>query len=80
MMVMNWQILLSDITRAGITQVDMAKEFGCAQSTISDLARGVTRSPNFELGQHLFALHKKVVRKSRKKESHEQHATSSQAA
>lgn len=56
--VMNWTKILADIFAAGQTQMAVAEHCGCGQSTISELARGVTTKPSFDLGQKLIELHK----------------------
>lgn len=56
---MNWQKLILDLTdrsRGGYTQSMLAQKCGCGQSTISDLRRGATTSPNANLGLKLIAL------------------------
>jgi transcriptional regulator with XRE-family HTH domain len=53
---MDWKGLIAELAEAGLTQVQVAAECGVAQSTISDLHRGETKSPSFELGQKLVAL------------------------
>lgn len=54
---MDWKKLLQELAEAGRTQVQIAQHCGVAQSTISDLARGNVKSPSFELGTKLVALH-----------------------
>jgi transcriptional regulator with XRE-family HTH domain len=54
---MNWPQLVADLIAAGMTQTEIAVECGVTQSTVSELARGVNRSPNFDLGTRLVALH-----------------------
>lgn len=53
---MNWPDLISSIQAAGLSQPQIAKECGCAQSTISDLSAGRTRDPRFSIGEALKAL------------------------
>jgi predicted XRE-type DNA-binding protein len=55
---MDWQSLISDLQARDFRQVDLAEICKCKQSTISDLATGKTKVPNFMLGQSLIALHK----------------------
>ena len=55
---MDWQSLIADLKSRGFRQEDIAAICKCKQSTVSDLARGITKRPNFELGQALIALHK----------------------
>lgn len=58
---MDWKKLVSDLTAAGVTQAQIAELCGVAQSTVSDLQRGATKSPSFELGNKLIALHAERV-------------------
>jgi transcriptional regulator with XRE-family HTH domain len=53
---MDWKQTLAQLAEAGLTQVQIAERCGVAQSTISALARGETRSPSFELGAALQKL------------------------
>jgi transcriptional regulator with XRE-family HTH domain len=55
---MDWQSLIADLKSRNLTQHDIAAFCKCKQSTVSDLSRGITKRPNFELGQALIALHK----------------------
>lgn len=52
----DFQRLVADLVRAGITQPQIAAGVGCGQSTISDLIRGATREPRYALGQRLIAI------------------------
>jgi len=54
---MDWTRLIADLTGAGMTQAEIAEACGCTQSSISDLWRGETKSPNFDLGSRLVQLH-----------------------
>lgn len=63
---MNWQILVNELMAAGITQVQMAQECGCSQSSISDLRSGSIEEPRYAIGQKLIQLHKSKVLRSRK--------------
>jgi transcriptional regulator with XRE-family HTH domain len=55
---MDWQSLIAELKARKFTQEDIASICNCGQSTVSDLARGITKRPNFEIGQTLIALHK----------------------
>lgn len=57
---------MSEISAAGFTQTQIAAICGCSQSTVSDIANGEIKQPNFSLGQSLLALHKKAQRKAKK--------------
>lgn len=63
---MDWKALLGALSAAGQTQAQIAADCGVAQSTISDLSCGRTKSPSFELGRRLIALRKKSKRAEKK--------------
>ena len=64
---MDWKKIISEITEAGYTQVEIAKIIGVRQPSVSDIATGRTRRPSWEIGDGLMRLHRKVVLKSRAK-------------
>ena len=66
---MNWTELLRDLSSTGLTQVEIAAAVGAHQSTISDLARGKTATPSFEIGDKLRDLHKRVQRRRAKQKA-----------
>lgn len=47
---MNWVETMALLKEAGYTQPDIAKRCKCAQSTISDIARGANQHPRYEIG------------------------------
>ncbi|APW37629.1 hypothetical protein RD110_10870 [Rhodoferax koreense] len=54
---MEWKNVIAQIqTVRGLTQPQIAAKAGCAQATISDLARGKTTEPRHSLGVRLLAL------------------------
>lgn len=53
---MDWKQVLTRLTDEGLTQTQIAERCGVAQSTISGLARGATKSPTYELGTQLLAI------------------------
>ena len=53
---MNWAELISRLQEAGLSQPQIARRCGCAQSTISDLASGNTKDPRFSIGKALVEL------------------------
>ena len=59
---MDWKQLIADLGAAGLTQVRVGELCGVAQSTISDLARGASKSPTYELGAKLVQLHTQTCR------------------
>lgn len=60
---MNWKTLIADLVAAGITQPQIAKQCGCSQATVSELANGVTLQPRYPLGAALVALHKRKCKR-----------------
>lgn len=60
---MDWKRLLSDLTSAGLTQAEIALAVGVTQSSISDLARGTTTRPSFELGNKLVQFHARRMKR-----------------
>lgn len=54
-----------------MTQAQIAAFVGVNQSTISDLARGNTKKPSFEIGNKLHELHKRVLRRRPSKQKAE---------
>ena len=59
---MNWIELMADLRNAGLSQDRIAKEIGITQASVSDIATGKTKTPRWETGSALVALHKKVMR------------------
>lgn len=59
---MNWTEIIADLRSAGHTQAQIADEIKVTQATISDLATGVTKTPRWETGSALLAMHKRVMR------------------
>lgn len=57
---MDWKQLIVDLMGAGLTQVRIGELCGVAQSTISDLARGASASPSYDLGARLVGLHRQT--------------------
>jgi predicted XRE-type DNA-binding protein len=59
---MDWAHLIKElIDQAGLTQGRIAEACGVAQSTVSEVARGVIKRPAFDFGTKLIALHKAEV-------------------
>lgn len=62
---MDWKIIITDIKSGlGLTQVQIAARIGCSQVTVSELENGKTRTPGYDIGSALMALHKKAKRKT----------------
>ncbi len=53
---MDWKKLVAELDAAGYTQAAIAARCGVAQSTVSDLARGATKSPSFDFGRKLIEM------------------------
>lgn len=54
---MDWKKLIADLATAGVTQAEIAEKCGVAQASVSDLSTGKTKSPNFDFGSRLVAMH-----------------------
>ncbi len=54
---MNWKRLLAELSERGWKQQQIALRVGAAQASISDLSRGKTASPTYELGRAIELLH-----------------------
>lgn len=63
---MDWKSLIADLQANGYTQPQIAEACKCVQSTVSDLANGLTKQPRFDLGLRLRALHKRVMAKAKR--------------
>lgn len=57
---MNWSSLVASLRERGLTQGAIAERCGVRQSSISALATGATKNPNFELGRRLEQLAKEL--------------------
>lgn len=64
---MNWTNLIQDLLDAGMTQAEIAEKCDTGQSHISCLYRGERKCPNYDLGEALVALHKRVMRRANRK-------------
>jgi len=53
---MDWQLIIADIQKRGLSQSQIASACHCGQATVSDLSSGKTKQPSFVLGQALLAL------------------------
>ncbi|MCR4471192.1 helix-turn-helix domain-containing protein [Burkholderia sp. SCN-KJ] len=51
---------LTDREHGGMTQAKLAEACDCGQRTISDLARGITKRPNADLGLRLLEIYKQI--------------------
>lgn len=55
---MDWKLLIAELQGFGLSQGAIAGECGCGQSTISELAKGVTKDPRHSIGEKLRQLAK----------------------
>ena len=53
---MQWKDYIAAIAEKGASQGQIAKQAGCGQATISDLASGKTREPRHSLGEVLLRV------------------------
>ncbi len=60
--------LVLDLEKAGLTQSEIGSRIGCAQSTVSGWRTGARGArPAYALTKKLEDLHKKVVKKAKRK-------------
>lgn len=53
---MEWKDYLAMLAAQGVSQSQIAREVGCGQATISDLALGKTREPRTSLGMAILRI------------------------
>lgn len=58
---MDCKKLLEDVRRSGLTQVEVAKELGILQASVSKLERGLTKELRAGAYSKLLALHARVT-------------------
>ncbi len=56
---MQWKDYIAAIAEKGVSQSQIAKQAGCGQATISDLASGKTQEPRHSLGMALLRVGKR---------------------
>jgi transcriptional regulator with XRE-family HTH domain len=54
---MQWNTLVSELMQSGMTQQEIGAAVGLSQPAISDIARGVTKSVTWDVGEKLKRLH-----------------------
>lgn len=64
---MNFKNMISELLVAGLTQASIGKSIGLSQPSVVDLLNGKTKSPRWEVGDSLIRLHKRVMRKHKRK-------------
>lgn len=58
---MDWPKLLKELDAEGFTQTQIGERCGVAQSTVSDISRAAIKSPSFQIGTNLIAMHAEVM-------------------
>ncbi len=61
---MNWQELISDLIKSGMTQAQIAESAKCTQAFISDLYRGKKKGCDYEIGVALVELNEVIQKKA----------------
>lgn len=58
---MDWKNIISEITAAGYTQVEIADFVGISQPSVCDIANGKTKNPAWQIGDALLRMRKKAA-------------------
>ena len=61
---MDWNKLIHDLNKSGMSQKEIAEAVGTSQPIISDLSRGLQKTVLYETGAKLVALHKQVTKQA----------------
>lgn len=67
---MNWTNIITEITQRGYTMADVARLVDVEPVTIQALKHGRNQQPRWVTGDRLLALHRKVMRKYPKIDTH----------
>lgn len=59
---MDWPLLITDLEKSGLTQQEIAGKSGCTQPYVSQLKSGRRKRPDYQRGQALVDLHKKLCK------------------
>lgn len=57
---MNWQLIILDIQKHGLTQHEIAARVGCSQTSISELKCGKVTDPHSSIGIGVLKLHESL--------------------
>lgn len=57
---MDFKKIISELSAAGLKQIEIAKACDCSQPTISEILQGEIKNPSFSIGLALVSLHEKV--------------------
>lgn len=60
---MNWEELLADLIKSGLTQAQIAESAGCTQAFISNLFTGTKKSCDYEIGVRLVRMRDELNQK-----------------
>lgn len=63
---MDWKKIVTELTDAGHTQIELAEACGCSQPTISALKDGTTADPKASIGLVLADLHRRLQKPRRR--------------
>lgn len=66
---MDWKKIIQDLTNSGLTQAQIAESCNTGQSHISALSKGVRKSPNWQLGESLINMHKRISKPNNSEEA-----------
>lgn len=64
---MDWVSLIRELRDSGMSLSRIAEACGSRVQTISDIAAGYTKMPNWKLGDALIALHRVQVKRAQRK-------------
>jgi predicted transcriptional regulator len=65
----DFQEVIENLVSVGMTNMDIAKEIGIPQASISHLRTGVVKDPRYSVGKKLMAIHTREMRAYRKRMS-----------
>ena len=57
MLPMKWNELVTDLIGCGMTQQEIGAAVGLSQSSVSDIARGLTKDVGWSVGASILSLH-----------------------
>lgn len=60
MKTVNFQTIISDLQKAGLSQAEIAEKIGVKQPTVCSLSKGATKEPRFFAGDTLISLHREI--------------------
>jgi hypothetical protein len=57
-----WNLIILDLIRAGMTHADIAKKVGCSESAIGTIKNHVCNDCRFSIGAGILNLHAEVMK------------------